>query len=85
MPTCIQSLVYTCKLTHKHLYKVHCTVYIHTCTLHTPHEYTCIPALVSFRDEEAKMELEGGDEFIEVKVTSPHKVGVGQWSRESRL
>ena len=54
-------------------------------TLHTSHEYTCIPALVSFRDEEAKMELEGGDEFIEVKVTSPHKVGVGQWSRESRL
>ena len=36
--------------------------------------------LTSFRDEEAKMELEGGDEFIEVKVTSPHKVGEGMSS-----
>ena len=27
------------------------------------------------------MELEGGDEFIEVKVTSPHKVGMGQCNR----
>ena len=30
--------------------------------------------------EEAKRELESGDEFIEVKVTSPHKVGEGMSS-----
>merc|ERR1719367_787693 len=36
--------------------------------------------LTSFRDEEVKREMEGGDEFIEVKVTSPHKVGEGMAS-----
>jgi len=36
--------------------------------------------LTSFRDEEVKREMEGGDEFIEVKVTSPHKVGEGMSS-----
>ena len=30
--------------------------------------------------EEAKREMEGGDEFIEIKVTSPHKVGDGMSS-----
>jgi len=36
--------------------------------------------LTSFRDEEVRREMEGGDEFIEVKVTSPHKVGEGMSS-----
>jgi len=36
--------------------------------------------LTSFRDEEIKREMEGGDEFIEIKVTSPHKVGDGMSS-----
>jgi hypothetical protein len=31
-------------------------------------------AVTSFRDEEYRTELEGGDEYIEVSVTSPHKV-----------
>jgi hypothetical protein len=31
-------------------------------------------AVTSFRDEEYRTELEGGDEFIQVSVTSPHKV-----------
>jgi hypothetical protein len=30
--------------------------------------------VTSFRDEEYRTELEGGDEFIQVSVTSPHKV-----------
>ena len=30
--------------------------------------------------EEAKRELESGDEFIEIEVTSPHKVGEGMSS-----
>merc|ERR1712088_472236 len=37
-------------------------------------------SMTSFRDEEVKREMEGGDEFIEVKVTSPHKVGEGMSS-----
>merc|ERR1711892_1308214 len=36
--------------------------------------------LTSFHEEEAKREMEGGDEFIEIKVTSPHKVGDGMSS-----
>eukprot|EP00092_Neocalanus_flemingeri_P003089 GFUD01003300.1.p1 GENE.GFUD01003300.1~~GFUD01003300.1.p1 ORF type:complete len:586 (-),score=266.19 GFUD01003300.1:187-1797(-) len=36
--------------------------------------------LTSFHEEEAKREMEGGDEFIEIKVTSPHKVGEGMSS-----
>jgi len=36
--------------------------------------------LTSFRDEEYRTELEGGDEFIQVSVTSPHKVGDGMGS-----
>lgn len=36
--------------------------------------------LTSFHEEEAKRELENGDEFIEIKVTSPHKVGEGMSS-----
>jgi hypothetical protein len=31
-------------------------------------------SVTSFRDEEYRTELEGGDEFIQVSVTSPHKV-----------
>lgn len=38
------------------------------------------PTLTSFRDEEIKKEMEGGDEFIEIKITSPHKVGEGMSS-----
>lgn len=36
--------------------------------------------LTSFNEEEAKRELESGDEFIEIEVTSPHKVGEGMSS-----
>lgn len=36
--------------------------------------------LTSFHEEEAKREMESGDEFIEIKVTSPHKVGDGMSS-----
>jgi len=36
--------------------------------------------LTSFHEEEAKREMEGGDEFIEINVTSPHKVGDGMSS-----
>merc|ERR1719450_1199426 len=36
--------------------------------------------LTSFHEEEAKREMEGGDEFIEIKVTDPHKVGDGMSS-----
>jgi len=38
------------------------------------------PTLTSFREEEARREMEGGDEFIECRVTSPHKVGEGMSS-----
>ncbi len=31
-------------------------------------------SVTSFRDEEYRTELESGDEFIQVSVTSPHKV-----------
>lgn len=44
-------------------------------TINVPHQ-----TLTSFPEEEAKRELESGDEFIEVKVTSPHKVGEGMSS-----
>merc|ERR1719180_646158 len=43
-------------------------------------QLTSPATLTSFRDEEVKREMEGGDEFIEVKVTSPHKVGEGMSS-----
>merc|ERR1719369_1993032 len=36
--------------------------------------------LTSFHEEEAKREMEGGDEFIEIKVADPHKVGDGMSS-----
>jgi len=36
--------------------------------------------LTSFHEEEAKREMENGDEFIEISVTSPHKVGDGMSS-----
>jgi len=36
--------------------------------------------LTSFHEEEAKREMEGGDEFIEIKVTDAHKVGDGMSS-----
>jgi len=36
--------------------------------------------LTSFHEEEARKELETGDEFIEIEVTSPHKVGEGMSS-----
>jgi len=36
--------------------------------------------LTSFHEEETKREMEGGDEFIEIHVTSPHKVGDGMSS-----
>jgi len=36
--------------------------------------------LTSFHEEEVKREMEGGDEFIEINVTSPHKVGDGMSS-----
>merc|ERR1719500_610770 len=36
--------------------------------------------LTSFREEEARREMEGGDEFIEIKVTDAHKVGDGMSS-----
>merc|ERR1712013_427952 len=36
--------------------------------------------LTSFHEEEAKREMEGGDEFIEIKVEDPHKVGDGMSS-----
>ena len=70
--------------THAHLLKnIH--AHLHTFTHAHLHIHARTPAHLqpvhmhfSFRDEEAKMELEGGDEFIEVKVTSPHKVGMGQ-------
>jgi len=44
-------------------------------TINVPHQ-----TLTSFPEEEAKRELESGDEFIEIKVTSPHKVGEGMSS-----
>merc|ERR1719180_70553 len=43
-------------------------------------QLTSPATLTSFRDEEVKREMEGGDEFTEVKVTSPHKVGEGMSS-----
>jgi len=36
--------------------------------------------LTSFQDDDLKKELDGGDEFIEVKVTAPRKVGEGMSS-----
>jgi len=36
--------------------------------------------LTSFGDMAAQQELEGGDEYIEIKITSPHKVGDGMGS-----
>jgi len=39
-----------------------------------------VQTLTSFHEEEAKRELDGRDEFIEVKVTAPHKVGEGMSS-----
>jgi len=49
--------------------------------LSSPSPATMQPqTLTSFHEEEAKRELEGGDEFIQVKVTSPHKVGDGMSS-----
>jgi len=44
-------------------------------TISVPHQ-----TLTSFNEEEAKRELESGDEFIEITVTSPHKVGEGMSS-----
>jgi len=44
-------------------------------TISVPHQ-----KLTSFNEEEAKRELESGDEFIEITVTSPHKVGEGMSS-----
>merc|ERR1712110_199962 len=44
-------------------------------TISVPHQ-----TLTSFNEEEAKRELESGDEFIEIEVTSPHKVGEGMSS-----
>ena len=35
---------------------------------------------ILFSQEEAKREMEGGDEFIEIKVADPHKVGDGMSS-----
>jgi len=45
-------------------------------TINIPQQQT----LTSFQEEEAKRELESGDEFIEIKVTSPHKIGEGMGS-----
>jgi len=44
-----------------------------------PHlQLSSTPAtLTSFHDMSAQNELEGGDEYIEISVTSPHKVGEG--------
>jgi len=43
-----------------------------------PHLQLSTPAtLTSFQDFNARAELEGGDEYIEVSVTTPHKVGDG--------
>jgi len=39
-----------------------------------------LQTLTSFHEEETRKELEGGDEFIEVTVTAPHKVGEGMSS-----
>ena len=36
--------------------------------------------LTSFNDQEERRELETGDEFIQIQVTSPHKVGEGMSS-----
>eukprot|EP00092_Neocalanus_flemingeri_P075424 GFUD01093436.1.p1 GENE.GFUD01093436.1~~GFUD01093436.1.p1 ORF type:complete len:596 (+),score=257.01 GFUD01093436.1:241-1788(+) len=46
----------------------------------SPTPATIQQTLTSFHEEEAKREMEGGDEFIEIKVTSPHKVGEGMSS-----
>merc|ERR1711936_595505 len=37
-------------------------------------------SLTSFHEEEAKREMEGADEFIDINVTSPYKVGEGMSS-----
>jgi len=44
-------------------------------TISVPHQ-----TLTSFHEEETRKELENGDEFIEIQVTSPHKVGEGMSS-----
>eukprot|EP00092_Neocalanus_flemingeri_P024262 GFUD01026311.1.p1 GENE.GFUD01026311.1~~GFUD01026311.1.p1 ORF type:complete len:592 (-),score=249.04 GFUD01026311.1:184-1959(-) len=46
----------------------------------SPTPATIQQTLTSFHQEEAKREMEGGDEFIEIQVTSPHKVGEGMSS-----
>ena len=33
-----------------------------------------VPLVTSFREEGDRIELDHGDEFIEISVTSPHKV-----------
>jgi len=39
-----------------------------------------VQTLTSFHDDDLRKELEGGDEFIQVTVTAPHKVGEGMSS-----
>ena len=55
-----------------------------TVTVRLPTNDTC-QTDSCVQDEEAKLELEGGDEFIEVKVTAPHKVGGGQEDTQTSL
>merc|ERR1711962_1035298 len=46
-----------------------------------PHLQLSTPGtLTSFQDMSERTELEGGDEYIEITVTSPHKVGDGMGS-----
>ena len=39
-------------------------------------KYSIVPLVTSFREEGDRIELDHGDEFIEISVTSPHKVPV---------